>query len=153
MSIDENQGPCGPSYPEHEAGHIAAAHKPIFAFHAVQDSGERSEFDTGAVRDRQAGKGRYDLLSPIAMRRMARHFENGSAVHGDRNWERGQPLSRFIDSALRHLFQYLAGERDEDHLAAAAWNVMGIMEMQERIREGILPSELDDIPLSLSEEG
>jgi len=113
----------------------------------------KQAYVSGATRSDRAGKGRYDLLPPRAMRRLARHFENGSAVHGDRNWERGQPLSRFIDSALRHLFQYLAGERDEDHLAAAAWNAMGIMEMEERIREGLLPSELDDIPRSLSEEG
>ena len=146
MSIDENQGPCGPSYPEHEAGHIAAAHKPIFAFHAVQDSGERSEFDTGAVRDRQAGKGRYDLLSPIAMRRMARHFENGAAKYSDRNWEKGMPLSRYLDSALRHIFAILEGKTDEDHAAAAEWNMHCFMHTQEKIVSGALPEALDDLP-------
>lgn len=28
----------------------------------IQDSGERREFDTGAVRDMQSGKGRFDLM-------------------------------------------------------------------------------------------
>lgn len=33
----------------------------------IKDSGSRREFDTGAVRDIQHGKGRYDLL-PLLMK-------------------------------------------------------------------------------------
>jgi len=36
-------------------------------FDAVRDSGKREEFDTGSRRDTRQGKGRYDLLSPIAL--------------------------------------------------------------------------------------
>ena len=32
----------------------------------VKDSGKRESFSTGAVRDIRAGKGRYDLVSPVA---------------------------------------------------------------------------------------
>jgi hypothetical protein len=90
----------------------------------VMDSGERRQYDTGAVRDRQRGKGRYDLLPPKAIDRIAKHFENGAVKYGDRNWEKGINLSDFIDSALRHTFKYLDGWNDEDHLAAAAWNLL-----------------------------
>jgi len=45
-------------------------------FEKVMDSGKRQEFETGAVRDIQSGKGRYDLLPTRAMRRIAKHFEN-----------------------------------------------------------------------------
>ena len=34
----------------------------------ILDSGERTEFQTGAVRDMHEGKGRFDLL-PVAFRR------------------------------------------------------------------------------------
>jgi len=112
----------------------------------VKDSGKRQEFKTGAVRDIQTGKGRYDLLPPRALRRLAEHYENGAVKYGDNNWLKGIPLKRMMDSALRHIFKVLEGKTDEDHLTAAAWNIMGIIELQERIEEGLLPKELDDLP-------
>ena len=54
----------------------------------IQDSGNRREFETGAVRDMQEGKGRCDLLPAAAILRLARHFENGCKKYGDRNWEK-----------------------------------------------------------------
>ncbi len=115
-------------------------------FDKVKDSGERQEFKTGSVRDTAKGKGRYDLLPTRAIRRLAKHYENGAVKYGDRNWEKGQPLSRMLDSAMRHLFKALQGMKDEDHFIAAAWNILGIVEIQERIEEGTLPKELDDLP-------
>ena len=96
----------------------------------LPDSGERESFDTGAVRDIQVGKGRYDLLPPEALRRIAVHYEKGALKYSDRNWEKGMPCSRFCNSALRHIFQWLQGDSSEDHLAAAAFNIMGIMAME-----------------------
>ena len=43
----------------------------------IQDSGNRREFGTGAVRDMAEGKGRCDLLPACAVLRLAKHFENG----------------------------------------------------------------------------
>jgi hypothetical protein len=37
-----------------------------------------------------------------------------------------------IDSGMRHLLKYLDGQTDEDHLCAAAWNIMGAMWMEEK---------------------
>lgn len=115
-------------------------------YDSVQDSGERREFSTGSVRDTRTGKGRYDLISPIGLRRLAVHYENGAVKYGDRNWEKGQPLMSYLDSALRHLNTYIAGDRSEDHLAASAWNVFSFMHTQEKIEAGELPAELDDVP-------
>ncbi len=111
-------------------------------FEAVKDSGQREEFDTGSKRDSREGKGRYDLLSPLALRRLAEHFENGAVKYGDRNWERGQPQARYLDSALRHLFKHLEGMRDEDHLSAAAWNVLAMIHQEEAVSRGLLPESL-----------
>lgn len=112
-------------------------------FDEVKDSGERQDFGTGSVRDTQTGKGRYDLLPPRAVRRLAQHFENGAVKYGDRNWEKGQPLGRYLDSALRHTFAILQGKRDEDHAAAAAWNLLAFIETAERIEAGEMQLDRD----------
>ena len=108
----------------------------------LPDSGKREEFKTGAVRDIITGKGRYDLLSSIAIHRLAQHSENGGIKYEDRNWEKGIPLKRFLDSALRHLFLLLAGGEEEDHAAAVMWNAQSFIHTQEKIRRGELPKEL-----------
>jgi hypothetical protein len=112
----------------------------------IKDSGTRSEFFTGAVRDCQENKGRMDLLPVRAIIELAKHFEAGSNKYGDRNWEKGINLSRYMDSALRHAMKFLRGDRDEPHLEAACWNLMCCLDTMKRIEEGLLPKELNDIP-------
>ena len=106
----------------------------------LKDSGERRQFDTGAVRDRAAGKGRYDLLSTQALMRLARHYEAGAIKYEDRNWEKGMPISVYVDAAMRHLVKYIAGWNDEDHLAAVLWNISAIMFMEDEM------PHLQDLP-------
>ncbi len=112
----------------------------------MKRTGKNENFKTGSRRDSREGKGRFDLLPARALLRLARRFEDGAKNYGDRNWEKGQPVSRFIDSASRHINCYLAGERDEDHLAAAAWNILCAADTIDRIQEGKLPKELNDLP-------
>jgi len=102
----------------------------LYEWDAVKDSGERKEYETGSVRDRRKGKGRYDLLPPKGIKRLAVHFENGAIKYKDRNWESGIPIGDFLDSATRHIFDYLDGKTDEDHLAAAAWNILCAMQTE-----------------------
>ena len=113
-------------------------------FKAVKDSGTRQEFSTGSKRDSRAGKGRYDLITPLGLRRLAIHYENGAKKYGDHNWSKGQPICRYLDSAIRHAYCYLSGARDEDHLAAVAWNALSAIHTEEAVEIGILPPELDD---------
>ena len=110
---------------------------------AIADSGSRQEFSTGSVRDAQVGKGRWDLLPFGALLRVARMYEAGAEKYGDRNWEKGQPVSRFINSALRHTMRYLDGQSDEDHLAMACWNLLGALEMEERAGDRVSGALLD----------
>lgn len=101
---------------------------------------------SGAVRDSQEGKGRYDLISPIALRELALVCERGAIHYAPRNWEKGMPVSRFISSALRHLQQALERREDEPHLAHAMWNCMAAIHTVEMIARKRLPAELDDRP-------
>jgi len=112
----------------------------------LKDSGVRRESGTGAVRDRAAGKGRFDLIPLQAEFRIAAQMERGAVKYSARNWEAGMPLSWFADAAKRHIGKYIAGYDDEDHLAAALWNLACMAEGEERIRQGLWPSEMDDLP-------
>ena len=51
----------------------------------IKDSGERTAFSTGAVRDMHAGKGRCDLLPMCVLLRLARHYEAGALKYDERN--------------------------------------------------------------------
>lgn len=51
----------------------------------LKDSGEREKFDSGMVRDQRTGKGRFDLISPIALRRLAVIYEKGAIKYESRN--------------------------------------------------------------------
>lgn len=140
----------------------------------IQDSGQRREFATGAVRDIQEGKGRCDLLPldvaartlseqplgpgddvlsniayftvkgdrtflamalskladsmfggvPNMLLEVSVHFEEGAKKYGENNWQKGLPVSCYIDSAVRHYLKYLRGDTDERHDRACAWNLL-----------------------------
>lgn len=111
----------------------------------IKDSGSRQQFDTGARRDEQVGKGRPDLLPFRAIDLLAKHFEAGAFKYGERNWEQGMPLSRYLTSFLRHAHQFAQGKRDEPHHMSALWNLACLIDTKVRIDEGSLPQELDDL--------
>lgn len=106
----------------------------------IKDSGERTQFETGAVRDMHEGKGRFDLLPWEAIWEVAKHCEEGAIKYGERNCERGIPIHSLIDSAMRHLAKYMMGWDDEPHLRAAAWNVLFAIWMEQK------KPEMQDIP-------
>ena len=58
----------------------------------IKDSGERTRFDTGAVRDMHTGKGRMDLLPWEALVEVSKHCEEGALKYGERNCEKGIPI-------------------------------------------------------------
>ena len=143
----------------------------------IKDSGERTEFATGAVRDIQKGKGRCDLMPldvvadcyrkafgeshlswkvfrPLSIFKetgdhhwlilalttfkelsdfnswhemileVSKHFEEGAEKYGENNWQKGIPVKRYIDSAVRHYLKYLRGDKDEPHDRAFCWNIL-----------------------------
>ena len=125
--------------------------KRAYAGEQLPDSGDRREFSTGSVRDVREGKGRYDLLSPIALKAYAKRMEDGMSKYGERNWEKGQPIMSYLDSAMRHIWNYIDDCMqgvvcEEDHLGASMWNVASCIHTIEMIRRGSLPNSLDDTP-------
>ena len=94
-------------------------------------------FTTGAHRDSRKGKGRYDLTTPYLAVRLAMINEQGAKDYGERNWEKGMPFSRLLDSAMRHLNKFQRGKIDEDHLGKAIWNLACIIHFQEVQRKDL----------------
>lgn len=97
---------------------------------------EFESFSSGAVRDTQEGKPRYDLISPKFLYRMAMVLTEAAGHYGDHNWHKGIPTSRSLSSLMRHVESVRQKKTDEDHLGRIACNVMFMMEFED--------TELDD---------
>ena len=100
-------------------------------------------FETGAVRSSDAEQVRFDLVSPIGLAAVARACHDGAGKYGDFNWEKGMPAHDLLNHALRHVYLWLGGDRNEDHLGHAAWGVMGAihsMECWPHLNDGTLRS-------------
>ena len=78
--------------------------------------------------------------------RLAKLLQRGAENYEDRNWETGMPLSVYMDSGMRHLFKFLEGHRDEDHLIAAIWNLQALLHIEEMVKRGKLSEVLLDLP-------
>jgi len=90
---------------------------------------------------------RYDMISPLFLKRVSVHYQLGGINYGDRNWELGMPVMVTWDSATRHLTNWLDKETTEDHLAAVGWNIMCTMHTIEMVNRGLLPENLYDPPM------
>ena len=105
----------------------------------IKDSGARTEFSTGAVRDMKRGVGRMDLLPWYGIMEVSKHCEEGAEKYGEHNVDKGIPLHSLCDSAARHLAKFICGEIDEDHLRAACWNLLWALNQRKT------HPELDDL--------
>lgn len=134
----------------------------------LKDSGARTQFDSGCVRDVQGGKGRFDLLGTEGLIRLhlimdelqktfdevgteglfrlSKWYEKGAQKYSDRNWTKGMPTGVCFNSGMRHLTKYAAGWKDEDHLAACAWNLFAMMEYE------TTHPQLQDLPRVMSDQ-
>jgi hypothetical protein len=67
-------------------------------------------------------------------------MEDALTHYPERNWEKGLPMHSMIDSAFRHLAKYTEGMTDEDHLCAAATNLLMALWTEENM------PDMQDIP-------
>ena len=103
---------------------------------AIEDSGERTVFDSGMVRDTATGKIDFTLaLDGPMFDRWAEHLtracvnkDGTPSKYPPRNWmlARGEKeLERFRVSAMRHMRDWMRGKTNEDHAAAVFFNING----------------------------
>jgi Domain of unknown function (DUF5664) len=72
---------------------------------------------------------RADLLPARAVLSVAEVLEQGAKKYGDNNW-RGIPTNDHINHALIHIFAYLAGDRQDDHLGHFACRALMALEKE-----------------------
>lgn len=51
-------------------------------------------------------------------------FEEGAKKYGEHNWQKGIPVSSYLDSAVRHYLKHIDGWIDERHDRAVLWNLL-----------------------------
>lgn len=92
---------------------------------------ENKTFPSGAVRSKDADDTRFDLISPIGLRRLAARYALGAKKYDDHNWRKGMPHSDLLNHLMRHANLYNSGDRSDDHLAAVAWGAFALMHFEE----------------------
>ena len=108
---------------------------------SAPSEGVTAKFGTGAVRSDTVEEFRYDLVSPIGIREVARTCAEGAAKYDDFNWEKGMPVHDLLNHALAHIYQFLGGDRSEPHLSHAAWNLLAAIhsaELWPQLNDGTL---------------
>jgi len=66
---------------------------------------------------------RLDLIDPLAIIRLGEVLEEGLHKYGKDNW-RLIPVGDHLNHALYHIYQHLANDDKEDHLAHAFCRLM-----------------------------
>ena len=97
----------------------------------VKKTGQARQFDTGAQRDSAEGKPRMSLVPHKALKSVMMRYLDGAEAYGEANWHNGMNHSVLYDSAMRHLMADFTGDDSEDHLGAALWNIMCMIEFRE----------------------
>jgi len=102
-----------------------------------------SKFKSGALREDDTNKPRFDLITPknqaydkTLLYRWAVHMSKGARKYSERNWEQvstKEEIQRYRDGAFRHFFQFMCGELDEDHAAALCFNISGLIHLMEKL--------------------
>ena len=112
---------------------------------AIKYSGVRRKFATGAKRE-GSQKLSTEFLHPLFELVMARWMSFGAVKYDAWNFAKGMPASVFFESAGRHRLKFKLGMTDEDHLAAWAFNLMGLVMLREGVRLGVYDESLWDLP-------
>jgi 5'-deoxynucleotidase YfbR-like HD superfamily hydrolase len=100
-----------------------------------------------ALFDELYDKPRYDLIPIKPLRRLAELYARGAVKYGDRNWQLAnsqEELERFKASGLRHMFQWLNGEDDEDHAIATVWNIFAVLFVEDKLKDEDVVGKLFD---------
>lgn len=63
-------------------------------------------------------EGRFDLIPAVAAFELAKVMEHGAEKYAPRNWMK-IPVDSHLNHLLMHVFAYLAGDRQEEHLTHA----------------------------------
>ena len=84
--------------------------------------------DAPTITNEQGGRQshlpyRFDLIDPQAIFTLAEVLYQGAERHGEDNW-RKIPVRDHLNHALAHIYAYMAGDTQDDHLGHAFCRMM-----------------------------
>lgn len=122
------------AYPDTDWGKGLSPNAGECTAHSTSKTGEPMKtFSTGAVRGTGCMIARYDLINPVGLRRLAETYAEGALKYGDSNWQKGIDTPNLLNHAITHIESWRNGDRSEDHMAHAVWNLFTIMYTEERL--------------------
>ena len=75
---------------------------------------------------------RFDLIPPLALRRLADVYGEGAVKYGESEYlSRVLKASNVINHMVNHLLLFMVGDKKEDHAAKVAWGAFTLMVLEE----------------------
>ena len=115
---------------DNDIAHLAAAIRfgtetlSVFQYEAM-----RQDMEAAGVTMRQYESDEEKKKACLAnmMLEVSKLYEAGAIKYGENNWQKGMPVSVYLDSGLRHYFKTLRGDTDEPHWRGFVWNLLCAM--------------------------
>lgn len=136
----------GPTLTPGEMDHYAAVLEGLFGPEDTQPITDEAKLryvglspDAPTVQNEQGGlqsatAGRFDLIPPKSMFRLAAIMEHGAKKYSKNNWKLID-IDSHVNHALQHLFAYMAGDSQDDHLGHALARASMAVELEEEQRD------------------
>jgi len=80
-------------------------------------------FKSGARRSNDVDEYRFDLISPFAIRALARAYKEGADNYPIYNCEKGFPIYDLLNHVENHILEYKEGKRKNNELGKALWGL------------------------------
>jgi hypothetical protein len=86
------------------------------------------------LREDKTGKPDFTYIGLMygAFGRVMGRYTIGEEKYARANWRACEDPLTYQQSAVRHLMQYLSGDKSEDHLAASVANMMILLDLEEQ---------------------
>lgn len=104
-------------------------------------TGARRESGVAGAKDTKF-PAKFSLIPARGLQRIATTCGEGFLKYGQGNWLNGFKETELLDHAEAHLNEHKKGDKSEDHIAHAVWNLLVLMHIQETEEPG---SELLDL--------
>lgn len=116
VAADRELGQLSGITPELVQGAIDGAKQAVLAYDGLSPDAPTVENENGGKQSVVAG--RFDLIPPVAAFELAKVMEHGATKYEPRNWMKID-VDSHLNHLLAHVFAYLAGDRQDDHLTHA----------------------------------
>lgn len=117
--------------PDFAGGWLSEEQKNRLSYQGLSPDAPTVKNERGGMQSATAG--RFDLIPPKAMFRLAAIMEHGARKYAPNNWKKIE-IDSHVNHALQHLFAYIAGDRQDDHLGHALARAAMAVELEEETR-------------------